>query len=456
MPPGPLHSPCGGPGRLSGSSPPYDRGHRAFTFVIDTAPVSLPPDDLPRSPSGRTPQWVIDGVVGGTTATPGWLPSAPTIPPPAPPQPERRRNGKARLVVVLVLVLGGWWLASGAPGLPVTGGGPLAAQPSQVPPASVPVPSAEVVGLADAAYLSAEGRELFYATRPELLDAASFAGRCDDAQAARPVPAGSTVGCYRSATDSILVYVPADARLHGFVVETAAHELLHAAWERLTSAEQAAITPILEAEVAALAGDDPIHEQIAGSVGDHAENRPTELFAYVGTQVWREGGLDPSLEQVYGRLVDDRAALVAVHTGWVAMLDEMAAALTASFQALADQEAVNALARAQYEADVASAAGAREKYESWVADARTMSVEERERTQMSWTWWDGTPFPAAPIDEALAEAAVMVQRDEAALPDRALALQAAEDAAAAERARLEGLVADLEVLQAQMDPATAA
>lgn len=38
------------------------------------------------------------------------------------------------------------------------------------------------------------------------------------------------------------------------------------------------------------------------------------LFAYVGTQIGREGGLEPQLEEVYARFISDRSALVAVHT----------------------------------------------------------------------------------------------------------------------------------------------
>ncbi|MFX7739810.1 hypothetical protein ABTJ99_20740, partial [Acinetobacter baumannii] len=58
--------------------------------------------------------------------------------------------------------------------------------------------------------------------------------------------------------------------------------------------------------------DDPVRRQIDWSVGDHEESRDTELFAYLGSQAWPDGGFDPALEDNYGRYFTDRAALVDV------------------------------------------------------------------------------------------------------------------------------------------------
>ena len=175
----------------------------------------------------------------------------------------------------------------------------------------------------------------------------------------------------------------------------------------------------------ALPADDTIHEQIAGSVGAHAESRPTELFAYVGTQVWRDGGLDPQLEAVYARFVADRAALVAVHTGWEAVLDEQGAAIQVASDALVAQEHANADERAE------STATRRRwrptgNVHAKVAEVAAMPASQRQRLRLSWGWWDGTVLPMAPADETLAAAAALLARDEAALPGRYAAVEAAE------------------------------
>ncbi|MEP7762462.1 hypothetical protein [Sanguibacter sp. 25GB23B1] len=374
-------------------------------------------------------------------------------------RPRARRTWPAAALLVVLALGASWWVTNGAPGLPSQVVAAFDMLPGVDPvdgPRDVPPPSDEVVALADAAHLSAEGREIFYGTQPEILGAQAFAGRCTDGHAAPASVRSEVVGCYNGGTDTIVLYAPADPRLYGFVVETAAHEGLHAAWERLTAAERSALELLLEAEVAATPADDPIHAQITGSVGENAENRPTELFAYVGTQLWREGGLAPELEVAFSRFVADRAALVAVHTGWRGMLDGMGAEITAAWASLGTQESGNAQSRAQLDADRASVAFYDESYREKAAEVDAMSADEKQRLRLSWVWWDGTDLPMAPAVETLAAAAGLLARDDVDLAARESALVAAEAVAAAERTRIDGLVSDLEALQAQLSPVPAA
>lgn len=426
---------------------------RSAPPTTDADHVTFPPDDLPRSPTGRVPQWVLDEAAGTPTAPTAWRTDAPPVGH-APTHRRRRRAWPVVLVVALTVALvgaaGTWWAGSGRAALPDA----LTSVPWDDTPAAAP-PTAEVVALADEAHLSDEGRDVFYATSPELLDAAAFAGRCTEGHASTAVRAGGAVGCYLPSTGSIVLYQPADARLRGFVVETAAHEMLHAAWERLTDGERTDLEPLLESEVALLAADDPIHEQLTGSVGDHPENRPTELFAYVGTQVWRDGGLAPELEATYSRFIADRAALVAVHDGWQGTLDQLSADLEAASQALTDQEYANATARAQLQAETAAVDSYRDAYLEKQAEVSALPADERARLRLSWVWWDGTELSMQPADDTLAAAADLLARDDAAMAARAAELDTADAAAAAERTRVEGLVTDLRALQAQLDPATA-
>lgn len=423
--------------------------------LANRAPVPLPPpDDLPRSATGRLPQWVIDEAAGTADVPGGWR--TPERGQEKAARPPRRRGAPVLTWVVALAVLGGgWWFTDGTLRLPevaVSALAPGSGSGAPVPALAAPAPSAEVVAVADAAHLSIEGRELFYGARPELLDATAFAGRCGDGHTVRP-PTDGAVGCFQPATNTIVIYRPPDPRLHGWVVETAAHETLHAAWEQLTSDEQAALVPLLEVEVGGLAVDDPIHQQIAGSVGGRPQSRPTELFAYVGTQVWRDGGLSPELERVYARFITDRAALVAVHTSFRALMEGMSADIQAASGALASRRMDLAQRRAQHEGDVASLGFYRQAYEQKAAEMAVLPAAQRGDVLLSWVWRDGTELPMAPAEDTLAAAAALLARDEAALPERDAALQAEEVAAAAEQARIEGLIADLEGLHAQLDPA---
>lgn len=412
--------------------------------------MTEPPDQLPRSASGRVPQWVVDEAAGRPTAPTAWR-AVPTVVDRAPARGRRRGPWVGAAALAVVVLGGAWWLTAGMSGMPtgVPTTGPVAEAP---PTPTVPAPSAEVVALADEAFLSEEGRSVLFATRVEVLDAVQFAGRCTRGVAAPPVPSDGAVGCYVPAENSVVVYAPADPRARGSVVNTFAHEVLHVAWTHLTPDERAALTPLLEAEISTVPGDDRIHEQIDGSVGDHPETRPTELFAYLGAQVWRDGGLAPELESVYARFITDRAALVGVHTGFLAQLDQLAADIQAAYQAVAATEGTNAQARAQYDADVSAVEHYRGQYQAQLAGVEAMPAEQRERLRLSWVWWDGTELPMAPADETLATAAALLARDDAALPVREVQLRAAEDAARTERERVDALAEDLRGLHAQLDP----
>jgi len=171
-------------------------------------------------------------------------------------------------------------------------------------------PSAQVVALAEEATMTDAGKALFYGTDPEVLDAATFAGRC---------PAGA-VGCY-SAT-SIVVYEPADARLHGWVVTVAAHEMLHAAYDSLSPDDRRQVDVLLAATVARLDPDDVLLAQVDASVGEYEQSRTSEQFAYVGSQL---ADIDPQLEQVYARFLTDRQAVVHAYTSTSSLLVSMAA-----------------------------------------------------------------------------------------------------------------------------------
>lgn len=442
---------------------------------------SVAPDDLPRGTDGRIPQWVIDEAAGRAPAPTEWREWEPAGRPRGRLAVRRRRRvrtGTVTAVAVVALVLGvPVWLNAGAPGLPAPWqpvvGSFLEPAPTQVPLGPYEDPSADVVALADEAHMSERGRELFYRARPEILDAAEFAGRCDDTAGLLPaarlasgaeaagVPHAATagegapgdvraVGCYTPG--SIVVFAPSDPRLRPATVRTAAHEMLHAAWDSLGRDEQAELTTLLERQVAAIDPADPIRDQIASSVGDHTAHRPTELFAYVGTQVWQDGGLAPRLEEVYARFVTDRAALVAGSAATDHLLDQMRADVEASARALADQRGTTAQQRARYEAQAEAVASYREQHDAYAIQVAEMPQEQRLSTWMSMTWWDGTELPSAPIEETLAAAGRLLERDTAALAELQAALAAAEAAAEAEQQRVDAAVLDLQTLAGQLVP----
>ena len=259
------------------------------------------PDDLPRSPTGRVPQWVIDEASGRTPDTAPWRTSEPT----GAPARQRRLWPLAAVVVLMgVVAFALSWSSS---------------------PWATAHPPADVAALADEATMTDAGRDLFYHNDPQLLDAADFPGRC---------PAHAS-GCYNRALSSIVVYEPADDRLHGWVVTTAAHEMLHAAYDSLSPSDRRDVDQLLASAVATLSPDNPVLAQIDASVGDHEQSRSTEQFAYLGTEA---PTLDPRLEEVYARFLADRQTVVSAYLYTATTLATMATELQYRQQSLTQLE----------------------------------------------------------------------------------------------------------------------
>lgn len=200
----------------------------------------------------------------------------------------------------------------------------------------------DVAQIADRLGLTEEGRSIFMAARPELLDAEEFRSACNLASDGSDGERGlDTVGCYYglgSSTGRIAIFRPADDRLASQVLVTAAHEFLHAAYERLSPDQQGQLDPVLEARWSLIPADDPIQVRFASSVGGLAENRGTEQFAYLGTEV--ADMLDPALEDYYARYFSDRQAVVALSTAD----HPLGAGLHAELQARAEASAAQQLA----------------------------------------------------------------------------------------------------------------
>lgn len=83
--------------------------------------MTLPPDDWPRSPSGRTPQWARHESLGQHAPDPRWQAQAEDWLSYQVPRRRRRRRG-GRLAAFLALLLAGgiWWNASPDPRADVT------------------------------------------------------------------------------------------------------------------------------------------------------------------------------------------------------------------------------------------------------------------------------------------------------------------------------------------------
>jgi hypothetical protein len=165
-------------------------------------------------------------------------------------------------------------------------------------------PALEIAALAARDQLTDKGRAIFYAGRPTLDTKTAFNLHCQE-------PERQLLGCYNRGRISILKID--NPSLAEEVDVTAAHEMLHAAYRRLGSAERRSLDQQL---TAAAAGAGP--ELAAELQAYGADERLDELHSRLGTEVAR---LSPALELYYHRYLADRRVIVAAHQKFTAVLD---------------------------------------------------------------------------------------------------------------------------------------
>lgn len=141
-------------------------------------------------------------------------------------------------------------------------------------------------------------RRLFYAYHPSLENRATFNTHC-------PLTEKTIVlGCYVKNT-GIYLYDVSDERLHGVVEVTAAHETLHAAYDRLSGKDRSHVEAMIDAAYATVT-DERIKKTIEAYRANGADVT-NELHSILGTEV---RNLPADLEQYYKRYFMDRLAVV--------------------------------------------------------------------------------------------------------------------------------------------------
>lgn len=177
-------------------------------------------------------------------------------------------------------------------------------------------PSAAVAEYADRATMTGEGRFLFYASRPSVSTGTAFDGACASHQEGVGI-----LGCYLPADRSIHLFDVTDPQLDGLEEVVAAHELLHAAWDRMPDSERDALAPLLEAEVTKRADDADLADKLAFYASSEPGERLNELHSILGTEY---ADLSPALEAHYALYFTDRSAIAALHATSNAVFVEQA------------------------------------------------------------------------------------------------------------------------------------
>ena len=145
---------------------------------------------------------------------------------------------------------------------------------------------------------------LFNASKPRVAADSEFNHVCGSHEGDDGV-----LGCYTADNKRIILFEISDKRLAGFQEAVAAHEMLHAAWDRLGDGERDRLAALLDAEVERLDDDEEFQDQLDAydfGKNDDAE-RSDELHSLIATEVT---GVSDELEEYYAQYFTDRDALV--------------------------------------------------------------------------------------------------------------------------------------------------
>lgn len=161
-------------------------------------------------------------------------------------------------------------------------------------------PPATVASLANQDTMSTYATHVFYVNHPNI-EASPNQFQQDCGEAEKTI----VLGCYHSDQNGIFVYDVQDARLAGIEQVTAAHEMLHAAYDRLSSQDRNYIDGLLQDFYNQLSD-----QRVIDTINLYKQTEPNdvvnEMHSVFGTEV---SNLPAPLENYYKRYFNNRQAV---------------------------------------------------------------------------------------------------------------------------------------------------
>lgn len=175
-------------------------------------------------------------------------------------------------------------------------------------------PSPEIARLTERSGMSGRGRFFFYAARPSLDGTQTFNQECASIEQSTNI-----LGCYRD--QRIYIYNVTNQQLDGIRETTAAHEMLHVAYERLAPAARDNVNKLLEAEYQKLQSDPGLAKRMTYYEKSEPGEKYNELHSIIGTEA---STLSSELEMYFRSYFSDRGKVVTRYQSYAKVFDELA------------------------------------------------------------------------------------------------------------------------------------
>jgi hypothetical protein len=162
---------------------------------------------------------------------------------------------------------------------------------------------ANVSALAAQDTMTKYAAHIFYVNHPDIeSNANQFRSDCNESEQT------IILGCYHGDQDGIFIYDVTDPRLSGVEQVTAAHEMLHAGYDRLSSKDKTYVDGLLQDFY-----NHGLHDQrVIDTINSYRQTEPNdlvnEMHSVFGTEV---PNLPAALESYYSRYFTNRQAVAA-------------------------------------------------------------------------------------------------------------------------------------------------
>ncbi|HRQ86960.1 MAG TPA: hypothetical protein PLY16_02510 [Candidatus Saccharibacteria bacterium] len=173
-------------------------------------------------------------------------------------------------------------------------------------------PSQGISAINDQLDLTYRGQLYFYTAHPELNTANEFNVNCPRVELNNPI-----LGCLHG--DRIYIYDIENGKLDGIEEVTAAHEMLHVAWQRLSDDERQHLGKLLHAEQEKIT-DKAFKERMEYYERNEPGQFFNELHSIIGTEV---SDISDELEEYYKKYFNDRQAVVALYENYSSVFENL-------------------------------------------------------------------------------------------------------------------------------------
>ena len=176
--------------------------------------------------------------------------------------------------------------------------------------------SEEMQNIIDTVGMTDGSNVVFKASKPVLHKTQQFNELCGGFEDKDSV---HVLGCYTGS--NIHLFEVSDERLEGMTEVTAAHELLHAVYNRLNFFEKTKIKNLLVEEYESLIKKNPELEERMQAYSDLEESQfINELHSVLGTEV---GTLSPELESYYNKIFKNRQEVFSLFNSYTTYMKEL-------------------------------------------------------------------------------------------------------------------------------------